>query len=201
MSIERPQGGFRVLYADPAWSYEMFSEKGHKKSPHEQYDCMSLQDIKDLRQSINMDMVMAKDSVCIMWAVFPMLPQALEVMEAWGFEFKTGGPWVKTTKNGKAAFGTGYIYRSAAELFLVGVRGKPKALNRNTRNLIWQEVEGELNLANFAQRREHSRKPGCMYLMIESLFPGPYLELFARHQRESPNWTVWGNQTDRFEKS
>lgn len=114
-----------------------------------------------------------------------MLREALELMDAWGFKYKSGGAWHKKTTNGKTAFGTGYIFRSAAELFLVGTHGKPAIKNRSTRNLIEEAT------------REHSRKPDSTYGIIENLFEGPYLELFARSKRSG--WESWGNQTDKFE--
>lgn len=125
------------------------------------------------------------DSVCFMWAVWPKIHEALELMEAWGFKYKTGGAWHKKTVNGKSSFGTGYLLRSASEPFLIGTLGQPIIKNRSTRNIIDAVV------------REHSRKPDCTYGLIEGLFDGPYLELFARHKR--PGWSVWGNQTDKFE--
>lgn len=177
-----PSGQFGVIYADPPWSYEMYSDKGYEKSPYAHYDCMGIDQLKALRDQIVF--ATAPNAVLFMWAVFPMLPQAIELMSAWGFQFKTGGAWHKKTSGGKTAFGTGYILRSASEPFLIGTHGNPKARNRSTRNLIE------------AVTREHSRKPDETIPMIENLFDGPYLELFARTQR--PGWTVWGNQTDKF---
>jgi N6-adenosine-specific RNA methylase IME4 len=125
------------------------------------------------------------DSALIMWATAPMLPDAFEVMAAWGFKFKTAGAWAKESKSGeKIAFGTGYVYRSAAEFYLLGTIGKPAIKSKSVRNLIWAPV------------REHSRKPDQMHADVEALFDGPYLELFAREAR--PGWTVWGNQADKF---
>lgn len=189
--IPFPIGQFGVIYADPPWSYKMFSEKGYEKSPDAHYDCMSHADLIALRDPILFST--APDAVCFMWAVWPMLDQALALMEAWGFQFKTGGAWHKRSatwtaesSDPKSAFGTGYILRSACEPFLIGTIGEPRAKNRATRNIIEAAV------------REHSRKPECTYNIIEALFDGPYLELFARQTR--PGWSSWGNQTDKFEK-
>jgi len=114
-----------------------------------------------------------------------MLPEALDVMRAWGFKFKTAGAWAKESKSGeKVAFGTGYVFRSAAEFYLVGTIGKPEIKSRSIRNLIWSPV------------REHSRKPDQIFRDVEELFEGPYLELFAREPR--PGWTSWGNQVGKF---
>lgn len=175
-----PTGQYGVIYADPPWYFQNYSAKGEGKNPVAHYDCMEMEDMKKMPVLFSA----APHSVLFMWACFPMLPQALDLMDSWGFKYKTGGAWHKKTVNGKTAFGTGYILRSASELFLIGTNGKPKIKNRATRNLIEAAV------------REHSRKPDCTYEMIENLFDGPYLELFARTTR--PGWTAWGNETDKF---
>jgi len=195
-----PTGQFGVVYADPPWAYEMYSAKGYEKSPDTHYDCMSTDTLKGMRDQIIF--ATAPDAVCIMWACFPLLREAFELMEAWGFKYKTGGPWVKRTANGKPAFGTGYVLRSAAELFLIGTVGSPKIKNHSTRNVL---LTGNAPLEPHdidaiivdTLRREHSRKPDEMIPLIENLFDGPYLELFARTQRQS--WTVWGNETENFD--
>ena len=176
-----PVGQFGCILADPPWRFANFSAKGEEKNPVAHYDCMALAEIMGLPMAF----VGAADCALIMWATAPMLPEALETMKAWGFKFKTAGAWAKQSSTGaKWAFGTGYIFRSAAEFFLVGTRGSPKARSRSVRNLIVAPI------------REHSRKPDDAHAMCEALFDGPYLELFARAPRE--NWTVWGNQTDKF---
>ena len=180
-----PQGQFGVIYADPPWAYEMYSDKGYGKSPYVHYDCMPHDELLAMRDDVLF--ATAPDAVCFMWAVWPKLHEAMELMEAWGFTYKTGGAWHKKTKHGKDAFGTGYIMRSATEPFLIGTVGNPNIKNRSTRNLIEDVV------------REHSRKPDCTYEMIENLFDGAYLELFARNKRDG--WEAWGNQTDKFEEA
>lgn len=138
--------------------------------------------------------------VMVMWTTFACLPQALELMAAWGFQYKTGGPWNKLTMEGKPAMGTGYVLRSAAELFLIGTVGNPRIKNRSQRNVLFTgdvvEDLRELSIGVSSVRREHSRKPDEMIPALEALFDGPYLELFARTQRSG--WTVWGNQTEKF---
>jgi N6-adenosine-specific RNA methylase IME4 len=125
-------------------------------------------------------------------------------MRAGGFRYKTGGPWIKRAHNGNPAMGTGYVLRSAAELFLIGTLGAPKIKNRSIPNLLLtgdcperpQDID---SIIVDSLRREHSRKPDEMIPLIENLFDGPYLELFARTQR--PGWTVWGKQTYKFSES
>lgn len=178
-------GQYGVILADPPWQFDNWSEAGTHKGAAAQYDCMSLDAICNLRVTLGMDFLCKPDAVLVMWACFPMLPEAFKLMSAWGFQYKAGGAWAKTTSTGKQAFGTGYIYRSAAEPWLLGVRGKPKRLAANIRNCI------------VAPTRGHSRKPDRMYEMIESQWLGPYLELFARSRRHG--WDVFGNETDKFE--
>jgi N6-adenosine-specific RNA methylase IME4 len=181
MLTERPHGGFRALLCDPPWAFKNRSEAGEGRNPNQHYDCMDLADIA----SLPVPQMMAADSACFMWATFPMLPEALDLMKAWQFTYKSGGAWAKQSSTGaKWAFGTGYIYRSAAELLLVGTRGKPKWLSRSERNL-W-----------VAPIREHSRKPEIAAEAIVRMTPEPRLEMFARETR--PGFVAWGNETGHF---
>ena len=197
-----PLGQYGVFYADPPWSYQMYSDKGYEKSPDTHYECLSLDELKAMRDGIVF--AAAPDAVCVMWTTFAMLPPAMELMKAWGFQYKTGGPWVKRAGNGNAAFGTGYVLRSAAELFLIGTTGAPRVRNRSTRNLLltgeWPESVSDIDsIIVDSARREHSRKPDEMIPLIEQLFHGPYLELFARTARAG--WTSWGNQVGKFSEA
>ena len=179
----RPPGAFGMIMADPPWSYVMRSETGYEKSPQAHYACQSIEWIKSLPVSA----LAGDDCILWLWAVNPMLPQALEVVAAWGFTFKTAGHWVKRTKHGKLAFGTGYILRGAGEPFLIATRGQPKA-TRGVRSVI----EGPL--------REHSRKPDEAYAAAEALLPDAQrVELFSRQPRAG--WAVWGNETAKFERA
>lgn len=170
----RPAGGYGAILVDPLWSYEMYSDKGHGKSPHAHYDCMD----QHKMALIPVSAMASENCLMWMWATWPMLPQAMDLMAAWGFTYKTGGAWHKKTVHGKDAFGTGYIFRSASEPFLVGTIGSPKT-TRSVRNIIEAPV------------REHSRKPDAAYDKIERLIPGARkLEMFARQTR--PGWDAWG---------
>lgn len=176
--------GYSVILLDPAWSYEMYSEKGHAKSPHAHYSCMSMDELK----ALPVGHLAQPDATMVMWSVFPMMPQALELMAHYGFQFKTGGAWAKQSKTGqKIAFGTGYIYRGAAEFWIVGTVGEPRLKSKSVRNLIVAPV------------REHSRKPDQMHSDIERLWDGPYVEIFGRQQRAG--WDVWGNEAEKFEEA
>jgi N6-adenosine-specific RNA methylase IME4 len=179
--IERPDGGFGLIMADPPWKFATRSPKGvTRKGAGGQYEVQSLDWIKGLAVAD----VAAKDCLLWLWATNPMLPQAFEVMAAWGFTFKTAGHWVKRTKHGKLSFGTGYVLRCAGEPFLIGTRGSPRT-SRSVRSVI----EGPI--------REHSRKPDEAYAAAETLIPDvARLDMFSRQVR--PNWTAWGNETDKF---
>ncbi|PZQ46333.1 MAG: hypothetical protein DI551_05305 [Micavibrio aeruginosavorus] len=196
--MQIPLRKFGVILADPAWKYDLYSPRGEAKAPQAHYECMSLEEMKGMRD----DVIFAtgKDCVLVMWATFAMLDQALELLHSWGFKYCTGGAWQKVTKNGKKSIGTGYVFRSSAEIFLIGTHGSPKIKNKSTRNtLITGDVPQDLKelcISVFSQVREHSRKPDEMYELIEGLFDGPYLELFARNTRK--NWESCGNETEKY---
>lgn len=178
-----PLGYAGTILCDPPWSFRLYSEKNTRKSPQGQYGCMGLSEI----MALPVASLCLPDACCVMWATAPMLPHALKTLEAWGFDYKSAGAWAKQTSTGKAwQFGTGYVYRSAAEFWIYGSRGKPKLRSRSIRNLIVAPV------------REHSRKPDCMRTNIEAHLPAPYVELFARES--SPGWLTWGNQATKFDK-
>lgn len=177
-----PLFGFDFIMADPPWEFETYSVKGHEKAPQGQYSCMSIDDIKRLP----VNPLARGDAVLWLWATHPMLPQAIDVMSAWGFRFVTSGVWVKRTVKGKLAFGTGYRLRCASEPFLIGVVGNPKT-ERNIRTVI----EGPI--------REHSRKPEEAFLEAERMMPNAFsrLELFSRQSRLG--WTTWGDEAGKFD--
>ncbi|MBN2631571.1 MAG: DNA methyltransferase [Rhodobacteraceae bacterium] len=176
----RPFGGYDLIMADPPWTMEMRSEAGEAKSPQAHYETMSVAEIA----AMPVEALAGRNCLLWMWAVAPMLPQALDVMAAWGFEFKTQGEWAKMTKHGKQAFGTGYILRGAGEPFLIGTRGAP-VTTKAVRSVI------------IAKAREHSRKPDEAFAAAERLMPeAKRLELFSRQSR--PGWDVWGNEVDKF---
>ena len=172
---------YGAILADPPWAYDMRSDKGYGKSPEAHYGTLSPKAIK----ALPVGQLAGPDCLLFLWSTFPHLPLALEVMQAWGFTYKTGGAWIKRGPRGKLAFGTGYILRSASEVFLIGTIGAPEYRSRSVRNVI------------DAVRREHSRKPEEARAMIDRLLPDVYAcELFAREPW--PGRDVWGNETGRF---
>lgn len=174
---------YGTIYADPPWSFENYSEAGEGKNPNQHYGCMDIEDIKKLP----VGHLAAKDCILFLWVTDPLLQEGLEVMKAWGFEFKTVAfTWAKRAKTNqdKWHMGTGYWTRANPEMCLLGVNGKPKRKSCSVRQLITDPI------------REHSRKPDRIRPDIEALVDGPYLELFARQNIEG--WDCWGNQTDKF---
>ncbi|CTQ45749.1 Transcriptional activator, adenine-specific DNA methyltransferase [Roseibium aggregatum] len=191
-----PRNDYQVIYADPAWTHLTWSTKGKARSPEQHYDCMTLDDIK----AIPVADWCAKDAALFIWGLDHMLPHTLEVIEAWGFEFKTVAfNWVKLRKrfdwnaliSGRAFVdksfhvGMGYWTRANPELCLFATRGKPKRVSKSVRRLVVDPV------------REHSRKPDRIRDDIVSLCGDvPRLEMFARSA--APGWDVVGNETEKF---
>lgn len=176
---------FGAIVADPPWRFLTWSARGRGRSPDGplgHYDTMSLDDIKRLPVAD----IAAPDCALFLWAIDPMLPQALEVGAAWGFKFKTVGfYWVKSTiYEMKFPIGTGYWTRANPEQCLLFTRGKPQRQDKAVGRLI------------VAPRGRHSEKPLEAMNRIERLVPGPYLELFARRRRKG--WTSWGDEIDKF---
>lgn len=174
--------GYGAIILDCPWRFSNYSAKGEAKNPSAHYTCMSLDELK----AMPVRDLAKPDCGMIMWATAPLLPEAIELMLAWGFTFKTAGAWAKQSSTGrKWAFGTGYCFRSAAEFFLLGTMGKPKIQSRSVRNLMVAPV------------RQHSRKPDDQYAMVEQLFEGPYAEVFSRANRDG--WDSFGDEAGKFE--
>lgn len=167
---------FGAIYADPPWQFETWGEGGKDRSP--KYPTMTIDEIA----ALPVGDLAAEDCVLFLWVVNPLLREAFDVLDAWGFAYKTlGFDWVKE-KNGRLFLGTGYWTRSNAELCLLATRGAP------ARDPDGADVEQVL----VSEVMEHSRKPVEFMARIERLVPGPYLEVFARRRREG--WSAWGNQ-------
>jgi N6-adenosine-specific RNA methylase IME4 len=171
---------YSLLMVDPPWSFQLYSAKGQRKSAQAQYDCMTLDDIKRLP----VGHLAAPDCVLFLWATFAMLREAMDTMQAWGFDYRTGGVWHKVTAKGKQAFGTGYRVRCAAEPWLLGIIGNP-VTSRRERNSIIGVV------------REHSRKPIEAFAWAERYMPDvKRAEVFSRENR--PGWDCWGAEAGKF---
>lgn len=174
---------FKTILADPPWQFQ--NRTGKMAPEHKRlnrYPTMQLDEIKDLPVS----QVADETSHLYLWVPNALLPEGLEVMKAWGFQYKTNLVWEKVRKDGGPdGRGVGFYFRNVTELLLFGVRG--------TRARTLAPGRVQVNLIR-SQKREHSRKPEEMISLIEQCSPGPYLELFARGSRSG--WTLWGNQAD-----
>ncbi|MEL7236404.1 MAG: MT-A70 family methyltransferase, partial [Chloroflexota bacterium] len=170
---------------DPPWQ---FQNKTGKVAPEHKrlarYPTLTLDKIKE----IPVASVAADKSHLYLWVPNALLREGLDVMEAWGFEYKTNIIWHKIRKDGGPdGRGVGFYFRDTTEIILFGVRGKLRTLAPGRR---------QVNIIK-TRKREHSRKPDELYDVIEDCSPGPYLELFARGQR--PGWQQWGNEAEDYE--
>lgn len=173
---------YGAILADPPWSFKTWSDTNQDRATTNHYPVMDLAAIK----ALPVHELASPNCALFMWAINSMIPQALDVITAWGFTFKTVAfTWAKLTPTGGAwHFGLGYWTRQNTEQCLLATRGKPIRTGRDVAQLI------------VAPRREHSRKPDEVAKRIERLVVGPYLEMFARQQR--PGWDSWGNETEKF---
>jgi N6-adenosine-specific RNA methylase IME4 len=179
-----PRGVFSIISADPPWRFVTYSAKGKlKKSAELHYPTMTLDDIAALPVAE----IAAPDCGLFLWATAPMLQEALAMMNAWGFTYKSHGVWGKLTRHGKIAFGTGYRLRNSHEIWLVGVRGNPKN-TKSERSLILSPV------------RAHSQKPDEAAELMERWLPDARrIDLFGgRTTRQS--WDSYGDQPGIFDQ-
>ncbi len=230
-----PEGPFDIVYADPPWRFATRSEKGRDRCPdglvetstraaqrsnmaERHYPTMTTEEICALDVG-----TIAPNAVLLMWVIDPMLPDAMKVLDAWGFTYKTVGfYWAKLNKAGDGfPMGTGYYTRANPEQCWLATRGRPpKRLHGGIAKLISDDhcrlCDGTGNFYGdpevgacpcglepkliVSHRREHSRKPDEAYDRIDKLW-GPAginrrLEMFCREPRAG--WDVFGNQLDRF---
>jgi N6-adenosine-specific RNA methylase IME4 len=185
-----PKGQAGAIYADPPWRFKVWSgpdKKVASRGTVAPYQTMEMDEIAALPVAD----LCAKDCVLFLWVVFPTLPEALKIIDSWGFQYKTCAfSWMKADQFRLFALeedvymGLGYWTRANSEVCLLATRGKPKRVHADVRQGIIEP------------KRYHSRKPDCVYDRIERLVPGPYIELFARTTR--PGWQSWGNQVGKF---
>jgi len=149
------------------------------------YQTMALDEIKVLPVTN----IVTEPAHLYLWVPNALLAEGLQVMQAWGFTYKTNLIWHKVRKDGGPdGRGVGFYFRNTTEMVLFGVRGK------NARTLA--PGRRQVNIIR-TQKREHSRKPDELYEIIEACSPGPYMELFARGTVQG--WKTWGNQADGYE--
>ena len=178
---------YKTIYADPPWQFQNRTGKvapEHKRL--NRYPTMKLEDIMKLPVGDVAD----EKSHLYLWVPNALLPEGLQVMEAWGFEYKTNLIWEKTRKDGEPdGRGVGFYFRNVTEILLFGIKGE--------KNRTLDPGRSQVNLIR-AMKKEHSRKPEEFIDLIEKCSNAPYLEVFARGNRDS--WDMWGNQaTEDYE--
>jgi N6-adenosine-specific RNA methylase IME4 len=175
-------GKFGTIVVDPPWAFTFSTRKseagnnGWRGSTDRHYRNMSIREL----QAMPIPDVAADDCVLWLWAVNALLDDAIGLMKHWGFDYKNTLTWAKTASHGGPSVGMGFWMRGATEHLLLGVKGKPKPLRRNQPT--WFA----------APPGRHSAKPEAAYDLIETLTPGPYLDVFARRQRDG--WACWGDE-------
>ena len=170
-----PAGKYQVIYADPPWAYDNTGLGGSAESHYPTLPASELETLKD-STSLQVTELAGDNAVLFLWVTSPFLPEGLELCQAWGFDYKTSFVWIKDrTTYGKLGF---YNYGQHEFLF-VATRGS--CLPRSG-NLVPSLI--------VAPKGEHSAKPELVYEIIEKMYPGPYIELFARKTRS--NWETWG---------
>jgi N6-adenosine-specific RNA methylase IME4 len=170
-NTEELSGIFQLFYADPPWQYGNAMPKG-TTTPENYYPCMSLEDIC----SMPINAIADENAVLFIWVTSPLLEESFEVINAWGFKYKTSFIWDKIKHN------MGHYSSVRHELLLLCTKGSYPIQNMKLYDSVYSE-----------ERTEHSKKPDFYYEMIEYLYPNSNkLELFSRNKREG--WTTYGNQ-------
>ncbi len=177
---------YNTILADPPWRFQ--NRTGKMAPEHKRlnrYQTLLLNEIKE----IPVQSVAGQNSHLYLWVPNALLKDGLEVMEAWGFQYKSNIIWHKVRKDGGPdGRGVGFYFRNTTEIILFGIRGSLRTLAPG---------RSQVNIIR-TRKQEHSRKPDELYQIIENCSPGEYLELFARGARK--NWDVFGNQaTEEYE--
>lgn len=162
---------YRVIYADPPWKYNQSSSDTRMGFAEAHYETMSLDELRRLPVKD----IAEKDSVLFLWATNPLLPDAIELMWSWGFEYKSAFVWHKGNS------GLGYYNRVVHEFLLIGTRGK-----------CTPDTDKRIPSVQEIPKGEHSAKPEEFRKIIEEMYIGEKLELFARKIPEG--WDAWGNE-------
>ena len=158
---------YKVILADPPWTYTDKCRSG-KRGVEYKYSCLTLPELKRL----NVQNISDDDCALFMWSTAPQLPTAMELMKAWGFQYKTVAfTWIKHyPKSGNLCWGMGNYTRANPEYVLLGVKGKPNRVSASVHSVVP------------APRGEHSAKPHEVNKRIVQLLGDvPRAELFARH--------------------
>jgi N6-adenosine-specific RNA methylase IME4 len=174
---------YKVILADPAWSFRNYKKAAHGAP---QYPTMSVEEMGKIPVRTWAD----KNCLLLMWCTWPMMPQGVDLMRAWGFNYVTGFPWIKTVPNsGTIRCGIGFWTQSTSEFIMIGRCGKVSANRTDVRRGLLHGEDRQF----YGPINKHSSKPEDIQDWIEARYPGPYLELFARRNR--PEWDCWGYDT------
>lgn len=184
MNLPGLSSTFGTILADPPWR---FDNRTGKVAPEHQrlrrYPTMSLREIQELPVAAHAN----RESHLYLWVPNALLREGLDVMDAWGFTYKTNIIWSKVRKDGGPdGRGVGFYFRNVTEILLFGIRGKLRTDKAGRR---------QVNMIS-TRKREHSRKPDEAYDVIEACSFGPFLELFARAPRS--NWAQWGDEVETY---
>lgn len=172
---------YKIIYADPPWQYRVYSKKGQGRSAENHYHTMNIKDI----MALPVDKIADKDCILFLWITFPCLKEGIEVMERWGFKYKTCGfNWVKKNKKKNTYFmGLGFWTRSNSEVCLIGTKGQPKRVSKSVPQICDARI------------MEHSRKPAeIRERIVELCGELPRIELFARDKVKG--WDSLGDEMD-----
>jgi N6-adenosine-specific RNA methylase IME4 len=176
-----PDKKYTIIYTDPPWRFETWSDKGKQKAPEQHYKTLSLNDLKKLPVQTISD----KNCALFIWTTSSMLEKTFEIIKAWDFKYKSiAFNWYKESSTGDMSFGLGFWTRLNTELCLLATKGSPKRKATNVEQAV------------FSKLKEHSRKPDEVRARIVRLIGDvPRIELFARHRFEG--WDVWGLEAPR----
>lgn len=182
--LEGLSGRFGTLLVDPPWRFTNRTGKMAPEHKHlHRYETMSFKEIA----ALPVQCYAREKSHLYLWCPNALVGEALEIMRAWGFTYKTNIVWYKVRKDGGPdGRGVGFYFRNVTELLLFGARGKLRTLTPGRRRV---------NII-ISRKQEHSRKPDEVYNVIEQCSPRPYLELFARERVEG--WTQWGDELNTY---
>jgi len=178
---------YGTILIDPPWR---FSNSTGKVAPEHKrlhrYNTMKFEEIA----ALPVGQLAQTQSHLYLWTPNALLYEALGIMKAWGFTYKTNIIWYKVRKDGGPdGRGVGFYFRNVTEILLFGTKGKLRTLKPG---------RTQVNIY-VSRKQEHSRKPDGVYGIIERCSPGPYLELFSRNRRHG--WTQWGDEVDTYEKT
>lgn len=176
---------FKTILADPPWRFQ--NRTGKMAPEHKRLNRYSTLDLGEIKE-IPVALVSEEQSHLYLWVPNALLLEGLEVMKAWGFQYKTNIIWHKIRKDGGPdGRGVGFYFRNTTEIILFGIRGHLRTLKPG---------RSQVNIIK-TQKQEHSRKPDALYDLIEDCSPGPFLELFARGTRKG--WKSFGNQAQDYQ--